>query len=389
MNLKMLDFAINSLKRRFWKNLSIFIIFTLLITLLFSIFLISGSIKKELQLTYESLPDIIVQRIVAGRMTNMDIDRIYEIEDIAGVKEANPRVWGYYYFQRAGVNFSIVGIDFDLKGYKKSLNKVIEKYSNLEDKKIMIVGKGVKRVLKENYYKNSFNFIKPDGDMLNIKIAGEFRADSEIESSDTILLPINLAREIFGMDEDKITDIVVNVPNPLEVQTVAQKIRNLYPDTRVITKEDIKASYQNIFDYKRGFFLTLLITSIFAFFILVFEKASSVTKEQIKEIGILKALGWEINDVLRLKFFESILISLLSFLFALLLSYFWVYFLDAAIIKNIFMGYSILKPDFNLIPIFDISLFMTIFFATVPVYIAATIIPSWRAAVIDPEEAIR
>ena len=133
----------------------------------------------------------------------------------------------------------------------------------------------------------------------------------------------------------------------------------------------------------------MLITSIFAFFILVFEKASSVTKEQIKEIGILKALGWEINDVLKLKFFESILISLISFLFGILLSYFWVYNLNAVIIKNIFTGYSILKPDFNLIPIFDISLFMTIFFATVPIYIAATIIPSWRAAVIDPEEAIR
>jgi len=385
----MVDFAINSLRRRVYKNLSIFVIFTILITLLFSTFLISFSIKKELSLTYNSLPQIFVQKIVAGRMENMSLDRVFEIEDIAGVKSAYPRVWGYYYFQRAGVNFSVVGIDFDLESFKSSYKRAIKDFKNIKKKDFMIVGEGVRKILKENYYKDSFNFIKPNGEFLNIKLAGVFKGDSELESSDTILLPINLAREVFGMEEDEITDIVVEVPNPLEVQTVAQKIRNLYPDCRVITKEDIKASYQNIFDYKSGFFLALIISSIFSFFILVFEKASSVTKEQIKEIGILKALGWQIEDVLRLKFFESMLISFFAYLLGAVVSYFWVYILDAKLLKDIFMGYSILKPDFKLIPVFDISLFVTIFLATVPVYLAATIIPSWKAAVIDPEEAIR
>ncbi len=385
----MLDFSLNSLKRRFWKNISIYFIFTFLVALLFSIFLISASIKKELELTYESLPDIFLQKIVAGRMENSEIDRVFEIEDIAGVKSAFPRVWGYYYFARAGVNFSIVGLDFDLESFKNSYNKAIKNFQDIKSSDFMIVGEGVKKILEENYYKNSFNFIKPDGSFLNVKIAGVFKADSELESSDTILLPINLAREIFGLEDNEITDIVVKVPNPLEVQTVASKLRVMYPDSRVITKEDIKASYQNIFDYKSGVFLTLLITSIFAFFILVFEKASSMGKEQIKEIGILKALGWQIEDVLKLKFFESILISVSAYISGVLFSYFFVFILQAPVLRNIFTGYSVLKPTFKLIPVFDMGLFMTIFLATVPVYIAATIIPSWRAAVIDPEEAIR
>ncbi|WP_200762505.1 ABC transporter permease [Nitrosophilus alvini] len=389
MNLKMLDFAVNSLKRRVWKNLSLFFIFSLLVFLLTTVFLVSFSIKKELDITLKTLPDIFVQKIVAGRLELSEIDRVFEISDIAGVSEVSPRVWGYYYFPRAGVNFSVIGVDFDLSSYKKSFNEAIKKYQDLNSSNFMIVGRGVEKVLKENYYKDFFNFVKPDGEMVRIELVGVFNAKSAIESNDVILLPIETAREIFGIDEEMVTDIAVKVPNPVEIPTVANKISLLYPDSRVLTKNDIKASYQNIFDYKSGIFLSLLITSFFAFFILVYEKTSSAASDTKKEIGILKALGWRTEDVLRLKFFESSIISFGAYMIGILAAYGYVYILQAPLIRDIFTGYSHLKPPFELIPVFEISLLANIFLATVPVYIAATIIPSWRASTVDPEEAIR
>jgi len=389
LNIKIIDYSIASLKRRFWKNLSIFLIFSFLTAMVFSIFLISFAIKKELFITENSLPEIFVQRVVAGRLIPMDEERVFEVENIAGVQEAFGRIWGYYYFQNAGINFSIVGIDFELESFKKSYTKVVEKYYNLNEKDFMIVGSGVKKTMEENFYKNYFNFVLPNGEFKKVKIIGKFNSNSELENSDTILMPIKLARKILGFEDNEIIDMVVKVPNPLEVQTVARKIKNLFPDCRVITKEDIKASYQNIFDYKSGIFLSLMITSFLAFFILVFEKASSITKEQVREIGILKALGWQVEDILKLKFFESFLVSFFSYVCGFLISYWWVYVMQAPLIRNIFSGYSVLKPEFKLLFVFDGSLFVTIFLAIVPVYIAATIIPSWRAAIIDPEEAIR
>ena len=52
------------------------------------------------------------------------------------------------------------------------------------------------------------------------------------------------------MKEDMATDIVVRVSNPKETAMVGSKIKLLFPDTRIITKEDLKVSYKNIFDYK-------------------------------------------------------------------------------------------------------------------------------------------
>ena len=389
MNLKLLDFAIISLKRRVWKNISIFLVFFSIIFAIFSTLFISKSIQKELTLTIEALPSIFVQRLVGGRVQNMKIDRIYKVADIVGVESVSPRVWGYYYFQNAGANLSLIGLDFSMDSFKKNYSDVIEKFYEEDSKNFMIVGQGVKKLLEKSFYKDEFNFVLPNGKFLNIKIKGVFRADSELESSDSVLLPIGIAREIFGMSEDEISDFVVKVSNPLEIENIKQKIKYLYPDCRVLSKNDLRVSYQNIFDYKSGLFLALFIGAFVAFFILVFEKASSISKEQIKEIGILRAVGWQVEDILKLKFLESFLISFFAYFLALVVAYFFVYILQAPLLRDIFMGYSVLKPSFSLIPVFDIGLMVSVFLVTVPLYIGATIIPTWRAATVEVEEALR
>ncbi len=389
MSFKLLDFAITSLRRRVWKNIAIFFVFFMIIFTIFSVLFISKSIQKELELTLDSLPQIFVQRLVGGRVQSMSEERAYKIAEIVGVESVSRRVWGYYYFQNAGANFSLVGLDFSMDSFKKNYSDVIEKFYDVKDKNFMIVGQGVKKILKKSFYKDEFNFVLPNGEFLNVKIKGVFSADSELESSDTILLPINLARKILGLRDDEVSDFVVRVANPLEVESVKQKIKYLYPDCRVLSKNDLKVSYQNIFDYKSGVFLSLFLSAFVAFFILVFEKASSVSKEQVKEIGILRAVGWQVEDILKLKFLESFLISFFAYSLALVFAYFFVYVLQAPLLRDLFMSYSVLKPNFSLLPVFDVGLMVTVFLATIPLYIASTIIPTWRASTVEVEEALR
>ena len=389
MSFKLLDFAITSLRRRVWKNIAVFVVFFMIIFTIFSTLLISKSIQKELELTLDSLPQIFVQKLVGGRVQSMSEERAYKIAEIVGVESVSKRVWGYYYFQNAGANFSLVGLDFSMDSFKKNYSDVIEKFYDTKDKNFMIVGQGVKKILKKSFYKDEFNFVLPNGEFLNVKIKGVFSADSELESSDTILLPIDLARKIFGLRDDEVSDFVVRVANPLEVESVKQKIKYLYPDCRVLSRKDLIVSYQNIFDYKSGVFLSLFLSAFVAFFILVFEKASSVSKEQVKEIGILRAVGWQVEDILKLKFLESFLISFFAYSLALVFAYFFVYVLQAPLLRDLFMGYSVLKPNFSLLPIFDVGLMVSVFLATIPLYIASTIIPTWRASTVEVEEALR
>ena len=392
MNFKLIDFTIKSLKRRLIKKLSVIFIFSLLVFLLVSVFSISSSIKKELQISVEALPEIIVQKMSGGRQVLIPVDRAYEIATIPGVQNAYDRVWGYYYFVNKNVNFTVVGLDFDLEIYKQKYSDVINLYAEATDTintPFMIVGSGVHKMLEENFYKNFYTFRKVTGGELETKIVGSFTDISAMETNDVILMPVNYVRELFDISENYATDIVVRIPNPEEIETVKQKLNSIYPDCRIVSRSDIEASYQNIFDYKSGLFLVLLITAFVAFFILVYDNASGLSIEDRREIGILKAVGWQVENILQIKFIEGGLISLFSFFAGTGLAFFYVYILQAPILRNIFTGASNLKPTFNLIPVVNVEMLTLIFILTVPIYILATIIPAWKSSVIDADEVMR
>ena len=391
INLYIIEFAINALLRNKSKNIFILVLFTLLISLLTSVFLITGSIKHELQSTVDALPQITVQKIKAGRHNEIDISVADKILNIAGVSEAIPRVWGYYYFENAGVNFSVVGIEQYATQYKDTFSKLVEKFDfeELGSQSSMVVGRGVQEVMRSSYYKEYFNFIKPDGKLKKVALAGVFDGDTQLESNDMILMSNELVREIFDMRESMATDIVVKVPNIDEVETVVSKIKLLYPDTRVISSSDLKISYQNIFDYKSGVFLALFIISLFTFFMIIYDKSSGISSEEKREIGILKAIGWRVDDILKEKFYESFILSFFAYTFGLLLAFGFVYLLQAPLLREIFVGYSQLKTSFELPFVFEVQTLFLVFLLSVPIYIAATIIPSWRASTLEVDEVIR
>jgi ABC-type lipoprotein release transport system permease subunit len=387
INVYLIEYAINSLFRQKYKTIFTTVILTTLIFLLTSIFFITNSIKYELNSTVDSLPEIVVQKSKAGRHYDIDIDIADNILNITGVSSAIPRVWGYYYFENAKVNFSIVGINEYEEQYKTTLKRVA---TTLDfSKNSMLIGEGVKKIMNQNYYKEYFNFIKPDGTVKKINISGTFDADTQLESNDMIVMSQDNVREIFNMPQTKATDIVVKVTNADEITTVASKIKLLYPNSKVLTKDDFKISYQNIFDYKGGLFLALFIISLFTFFIIIYDKISGLSSEEKKEIGILKAIGWRVDDVLKEKFYEGFIISFFAYLLGTFLSFAFVYIFQAPILKNIFIGYSELKPSFELPFIFDIQTLALVFFLSVPIYIAAIIIPSWKSATLEADEVIR
>ena len=391
INIYLIEYAISAILRQKSKSFFIAFVFTLLTFLLTTVFFITNSIKYELESTVDALPQITVQNIKAGRTSEIDVNQVDKILTIDGVSDAMARVWGYYYFENARVNFSIVGVDKFESQYKKSLENIVQKFEfeDIKHNPFMVVGKGVKKKMNDSYYKNYFNFIKPDGTLKKVYLAGVFDEQTQLESNDMIVMSQDTLREIFGINEAKATDIVVKVANPSEVRTVVEKIELMFPHARVFTKEDMKISYENIFNYKSGIFLALFIISLFTFFIIIYDKVSGLSSEEKREVGILKAIGWRVDDVLKEKFYESFIISFFSYLLGVGLSFAFVYIFRAPLIRDIFVGYLDLLPQFELPFIFDVQTLFLVFFLSVPIYIAATIIPSWRVATLEADEVIR
>jgi len=387
INIHLIEYALSSIVRQGHKSIFITIVFTFLTALLTSIFFITNSIKYELNTTVDALPQIIVQNTKASRIAEIDLDTTDKLLNIPGVKSVNARVWGYYYFQNAGVNFTLIGVDEFEEQYSNTLDGIIKKGGL--DNSNMFIGSGVREIMNSSYYKDYFNFIKSDGKIKRVNIKGVFDTDIGLESNDMIVMSKETLREIFAIEKSKATDIVVKVANIEEIETISLKIEQMFPNARVITNDDMKLSYENIFNYKSGIFLALFVISIFTFFIIIYDKMSGLSSEQKREVGILKAIGWRVEDVLKSKFYESLILSLFAYILGVILSLAYVYIFNAPLLRDIFIGYSDLKPVFEISFILDFQTLFLVFFLSVPIYVAATIIPSWKVATLDADDVIR
>jgi ABC-type lipoprotein release transport system permease subunit len=201
-------------------------------------------------------------------------------------------------------------------------------------------------------------------------------------------MPTEQARSILGIAHG-FTDAFVHIPNPEEVNTIATKLSRANPSLTVTTKETMIQRYINLYDYKSGWFMALLLTGFVTFAIMLYDKASGISSQERKEIGILKALGWEVSHIIQHKLTEALFISVGGFLAGFTLALCYVFFLEAPLLKGLFTGYDALKPAFTLPFSLNLPFFALLFFGTVPLYLAVSIIPAWKASVEDAGEVIR
>src|SRR4030042_1653690 len=76
--------------------------------------------------------------------------------------------------------------------------------------------------------------------------------ESELSSADLILISEPGFRKLFGISGQYATDLTVKVRNPKEILTIVAKIRQILPDSRPITREEILRTYDAVFDWRGG-----------------------------------------------------------------------------------------------------------------------------------------
>jgi lipoprotein-releasing system permease protein len=366
-----LDFTLASLLRRKRKNAALVLVYTLIVFLLSSVVFFTRSIEKEATILLREAPEMIVQRLVAGRHDLIPVSYLEKIRKIRGVQSARGRLWGYYYDPIVGANYTLL---------------VSEDPGVVPG--TIAVGEGVAR-LRLASKGDDLEFRTSTGVIRELKIGKIFPSDVGLISSDLILITEEDFRGLFGIEGETVTDLAVRVKNPRELSTIALKVAETFPDTRQILREEILRTYDAVFSWRGGLLIAILSGSVLAFIIFAWDKASGPSMEERREIGILKAIGWETSDVLLLKFWEGMAVSLSAFLPGILLAYAHVFLSSAILFEPVLKGWSVLYPRFPITPYIDGAQVAALFFLIVIPYTVATIIPSWRAAIVDPDSVMR
>lgn len=368
-HLNILEFTLASLLRRRGRNLSLLAMYLLVIFMLASLLFFVTALKREAAIILNDAPDMIVQQLVAGRQDLVPVAYAAEIARIRGVTAVKPRVWGYYYDAFNGANYTIIADDA-AGAERVSIGAGVARARNLA------VGDLLPLI--------SYNKVP-----VMLEVGTVFPSDSDLIAADLIVVSPGDFRHLFNFPASQATDLAVTVRNPKELSTIASKIASQFPGSRPVLKSEIQRTYQSVFNWRGGMALLLLASALLSFIIFAWDKATGLSAEERKEIGILKSIGWETSDVLLLKFWEGAVISLTAFLLGTVLAYGHVFLLSAPLFAQALKGWSVIYPRFQLLPVVDVSQLTVLFFLTVVPYTAATILPCWRAATIDPDAAMR
>ncbi len=366
-----LDFTLSSLWRRKGKNTALVLIYTLVVFLLASVMFFTHALKREAALVLEGAPELVVQRLLAGRHDLIPVSYAEEIEKIRGVTSVRAALWGYYYDSIFGANYTVmVPEEFPHGPGNIAIGAGVAKASNSEEGYIL-------------------PFWSDRGELTSFNIAEVLAPESQLVSADLILMSEEDFLDLFNLPEGHATNLTVRVRNRRELPIIASKILELFPDTRPIIKDEILRTYDSVFNWRSGILVVILTGSVLAFIIFAWDKASGLSAEERKEIGILKAIGWETSDVIQMKFWEGTVVSLTSFLSGTLLAYVHVFFSSSVLFEPVLKGWAVIYPEFKLVPFIDPYQIAILFFLTVVPYTVSTIVPSWRAATVDPDSMMR
>ncbi len=386
-----LNFLFLLLYRHRVKHIAIFIIATIIVTLFSAVMFLSGAIQHDIDRTLQNQGDFIVQKIRSGKAVDTPMEWAEGFAEIAGVSAAVPRVFGHYFYEPNERYFTIVGIDLFDAQTTKTLQELVKGLDVQEflSRNNMIIGDGVKHFLERYHYFENYTFSLPDRSKEQVFIYDTFPKNSSIVSNDMIVMEIDLAKRILGIDEEKSTDIVLHVPNELEGDSVMTKLILKHFDIRVIQKKEIETAYKNLFNYKGGVFLLLYMIVLITFVLILYQRYSMISGSDKKEIGILRAVGWSIKDVIILKVVESLIVALVAFLLGIIIAYLYVFLFHAPLLSAVFFGHSNMPVDFVLSRTIDFGLLSMLFLFFIVPFVAAVLIPVWRIAIVDPVEAMK
>jgi ABC-type lipoprotein release transport system permease subunit len=372
----LIDFTLAALARRKARNLGLLAVYTLLVFVLASVALFSHALRHEATRVLADAPEIVLQRLVAGRHDLIPPGYLEKIGRIRGVQKIEGRLWGYYYDPVIKANYTFMAPRAD--GVN---NGGIERGT-------IVIGAALERV-RGLALDTGISFRAYSGKLYSFVVADILPHDSELVSADLVLMHEDDFRAFFEFPAGHYTDIALAVANPQEVRNIAAKLAATLPDSRPILREEMLRTYASIFAWREGIVLAILSGAILAFAILAWDKAAGLSAEEKREIGILKAIGWETGDVIRMKIWEGVLISLTAFLVGYVAAYLHVFRAGGVLFEPVLKGWAVLYPRFQLAPEIDGLAVATLFFFTVVPYTAAVLVPIWRAATTDPDAVMR
>ncbi|HHN66966.1 MAG TPA: lipoprotein-releasing ABC transporter permease subunit [Thermopetrobacter sp.] len=250
---------------------------------------------------------------------------------------------------------------------------------------------------------DKLTLISPDGDetpfgitprIRSFPVQAVFEAGMSLVDSSVVYMPLKAAQEYFNTD-DGVTGIEVMVTDPQRVEEVAARLKAaLGPGYQLITWKRANATFFSALEVERTVMFVILALIILVAALNIISGLIMLVKDKSGDIAILRTMGASRGAVLRIFFMTGAAIGVAGTLAGVILGV--VVALNVEQIKE-FVSWLTGRELFpaqlyylSKLPS-DLDAGQVLFVAAFALSLSfiATLYPAWRAARLDPVEALR
>lgn len=343
---------------------------------------LSEGVKYQALISVEEGADIYLTRDFYGNNAPIGLETIHRVKTIEGVTKVIPRVIGrMYLFDKLLV---VVGIP------KENLSDTMSFLNGrpFQGEQEVIVGKGMADYFGLNIGSKFTVDLMPG---VPFEITGIFRSSPTIWSSDVLIMSFDDAARLFRLREQA-TDLLVYT-RPGSTETVSEELKKLdnplEPPLRIQDRNLVKRYFYRGFNYKAGVFTALYLVAFALAIPAILITSGLITIERKREVGVLKATGWQTQEILEMLGWENFILALAAAIISILLAMVWIKVFNAAFLAQFFIAESGLLPSFQVPARFlPIPCLLSFFFA-ISLSMTGSLYSTWRTAIIPPVEAMR
>lgn len=389
MNLSLLGYSFSSLLRKKGKSIAILGGLFAMVSFVSAVLFLADAMNEEAMRVQDVLPDLVVQRLAGGRPRPMHEADASLFSQIPSVRSSAGRVWGYVYVDDLHANITVIGArDEGVNALVAVRGSLAEGEGFVAGRHQMVMGRALAKSLGL-HLSDSFVLRGDRRDVPKLTLAGTFSSSADLYTADVVLCDEADARTILGYGADEVTDVAIYVINPAETSVVGRTVQEKVPDARVVQRSLLGRIYSLVYGRRSGVLIALSIPAFLAFLVIAWDRLVGISPDERREIAVLKATGWSTRDVLLAKGLEAALLSILATASGLVVAYVWIFVFGAAGLRPALGGFSVVTPTSALTPAIDASLVLTLFLSVVGPFIALSLVPAWRAASIDPVDAMK
>ena len=348
---------------------------------------VSNGLGKNMITSLLTLSPHIQIKSTKGSFFDNYNDVIEKTKGIKDVKAVIPQINSQSIIKFDNFAKGVLAKGMEAENVKNDLKlRIVKGNNNISELNSILIGEGLSKEM-DLKVGDVLSLVSAENKELKLTVKGIFKTGFLDYDSNLVIIPLR-TMQILGEQGEVATEIGIITGNPQKIEEVeAQVYEKLQNDNfSVISWKTINHNLLNAVQFEKFVLIAILSLLLMIASFAVSVILNMIVREKIKDIGILKSIGYTNSHIRNIFTIEGLIIGVSGMILASILSPVILMILKK--LFKIFMGnsYYYLEELPLYISVRELSMIYIVAFAVVFI---STIYPAARAAKMKPVEALK